>query len=296
MLAEPYRHFWLAIIAISFLASGGIFVKLSTLPPIHTGFYRVVFSVFLLYPLVKNKLPPLRSRAVATILLAGVFLAFDLILWNISFEYTTVANANLLANLVPFTTIPVSYFLFKERIPPRFLVGTLITVTGVVLLVSGKLHASPDNYYGDLLAFATSVFYALFLLSVYRVRPQVNALAIMFISAFGAAPVLLGAMLWQESLYLPLTFRDFYPLIGLAVFSQIIGQGLLSHCLGKLHVLISSLLVLTQPLMAAVYSFFLFHERLSGWEITGMLVTLTGVYLAKKSGSSRKPTAVRQPS
>ncbi|HEY8919149.1 MAG TPA: DMT family transporter [Chitinophaga sp.] len=277
------RSFLLAILAICFLASGGIFVRLSTLPPIHTGFYRVLFSVFILYPFVKSKLRQLDVKTMATIIIAGVFLALDLILWNISFHLTSVANANLFANLVPFTMIPVAYFVFKERLQPRFFLGVAITLAGIFLLVSGKINPTFSNYQGDLLAFATSVFYALFLLTVYTIRDKVDALTIMFISAFGSLPVLFGAMVWREGFYVPQTFTDLYPLICLAVLSQILGQGLLSYCMGKLPVAVASLVVLTQPLVAAVYAYILFHERLSFLEMAGMLVALTGIFFAKRS-------------
>lgn len=35
----------LILVAVSFLALGGIFVKLSALPPINTGFYRILFAL-----------------------------------------------------------------------------------------------------------------------------------------------------------------------------------------------------------------------------------------------------------
>ena len=111
------KYIFLIFLAIYFLATGGIFVKLSPLPPINTGFYCVLFSIPMLTPfLKKSELQALIRKQIATIILAGAFLARDLTLWNSSFSYTSVANANLLVNLNPFNVIPVSYFLFKEKI------------------------------------------------------------------------------------------------------------------------------------------------------------------------------------
>ena len=110
----------LELVAVAFLATGGIFVKLSTLPPISTGFYRVLFSLPLLFPLAFRGLKDLTKRDVLILILAGCFLAGDVALWNLSFSYTSVANANLLTNLTPFTVIPVSYFLFREKMPKFF--------------------------------------------------------------------------------------------------------------------------------------------------------------------------------
>lgn len=46
----------LTILAICFLATGGIFVKLSSRPPIATAFYRILFSMSILYSFVKSDL------------------------------------------------------------------------------------------------------------------------------------------------------------------------------------------------------------------------------------------------
>ena len=91
---------------------------------------------------------------------ACVFLAGDVSLWNLSFSYTSVANANLLCNLTPFTVIPLSYLLFKEKVPMSFLLSACITFIGVLVLLDGKASPNPDNFFGDFLAVCASVFYA----------------------------------------------------------------------------------------------------------------------------------------
>ena len=45
------KYVLLALLAVAFLATGGIFVKQSGLGPINTGFYRMLFSIPLLWPL-----------------------------------------------------------------------------------------------------------------------------------------------------------------------------------------------------------------------------------------------------
>ena len=64
--------------------------------------------------------------------------------------------------------------------------------------------------------------------------------------------------------------------------SQIMGQGLLSYCLGKVNATLSSLICLTQPIIASVYAYILFNEILSLFEILGIIICILGVYLAKK--------------
>lgn len=51
--------------------------------------------------------------------------------------------------------------------------------------MSGKINPTFENYKGDILAFITSIFYVLFLLTVLKIRDKVSALSIIFISGFG---------------------------------------------------------------------------------------------------------------
>ncbi|MCH1952320.1 DMT family transporter [Enterocloster sp. OA13] len=271
----------LELVAVAFLATGGIFVKLSTLPPISTGFYRVLFSLPLLFPLAFRGLKDLTKRDVLILILAGCFLAGDVALWNLSFSYTSVANANLLTNLTPFTVIPVSYFLFREKMPKFFLMGAVITVIGVFILLGGKINPGKSNYLGDFLAFCASFFYASFILISYRLRDRYESSVIMFVSGFGSVLVLGVTALLAEGIQIPHGAGELWPLIGLTLCLQVIGHNLLAHCQGKISVNLSAIVCLCQPVIASLYSYFIFAETLSTKEVLGIIVVMAGVYLVK---------------
>lgn len=271
----------IAFVAVICLATGGIFVKLCSLLPINTAFYRILFAEIILLPFVYKDLKNVSKQFWIIILFSGVFLAMDLILWNKSFSYTTVANANLFVNLVPFTTIPLSYFFFKEKIRKPFLIGLLITLFGVLVLMSKNLQGQ-GNIKGDGLAFAASIFYGLFLISVYKVRLKMNISTLMFISGLGSLPILALGIFTVEKFQLPTTATDILFLIGLALFSQLLGQGLLSFSMKKISITLSSIIILTQPIFSAIYAFVIFHETLTKIEILGIVIILFGVYVGKK--------------
>ena len=251
---------------------------------ITTGMYRVLFSLpifFLLSKYNKDEYKMTLSEKLIAVC-AGAFLAMDLILWNISFSYTTVANANLLANLVPFTVVPVLYFIYKEKVSKAFLIGGGIILIGILVLMGGKVNPTAGNFKGDALAILTSIFYGLFIVTVYKLRSKVSTIYLMSYASIGCLIVLLPVSLLLEGIYVPYTFNDFYPLIGLALLSQILGQGGLSYCLGKIKASYASLLVLTQPIISAIYAYFIFNEHLSLKEIAGGGVVLIGLYIANK--------------
>lgn len=275
------KDIFLELIAIVFLATGGIFVKLSSLGPINTGFYRVLFSIPLLYPLVRTQLKTISKKDVLILLAAGVFLAGDIALWNLSFSYTSVANANLLTNLTPFTVVPLSYFLFKEKVPKLFLLGAGITILGVFILICGKVTPTAGNYFGDLLAFCASFFYGCFLIISYHLRDRISSSMIMFVSAFGSAATLLVMAGLAEGVQVPHGINELYPLLGLTICLQLIGHNLLAHCQGKINVNLSSIICLSQPVIASFYSFVLFSEKISVMEMLGIVIVIGGIFLVK---------------
>lgn len=281
----PNKYLFFVLFSLCCLALGGIFVKLSQFPPITTGMYRVLFSLPLFFMLTSwqkntNEMG-IKHKNIA--ILAGIFLALDLVFWNISFHYTSVANANLLANLVPFTVVPIAYFVYKEKISRWFFIGGGIILLGTMILMANKINPRPENFKGDLLAILTSFFYGLFLATVYRLRTQFNTIQIMSYASIGCLLILFPLGIILEGIYLPISWQDIYPLLGLALLSQILGQGGLSYCLGKINASYASLLVLMQPIISAFYAYWLFDEHLSSWEMIGMLITLIGLYLANRS-------------
>ena len=278
------RYIFFVLFSICCLALGGIFVKLSNFPAITTGMYRVLFSLPLFYLLMKLEKNNIKMNTKEKIIstFAGVFLALDLIFWNVSFSYTTVANANLLANLVPFTVVPICYFIYKESISKKFVIGSFIIILGLFFLMYGKVSPTINNFKGDLLAALTSIFYGLFLVIVYKLRDTKSTIQIMSYASIGCFLVLLPASLFIEGFYIPISWGDFYPLIGLALLSQILGQGGLSYCLGKIKASYASLLVLMQPVISAIYAYFLFDEKLSFIEILSMFIILFGLFIANR--------------
>lgn len=284
-IKKESTYIYLIFLAICFLATGGIFVKLSSLPPITTGFYRVLFSLPLLYPFVKGDLSNVSKKDFYLMFFSGVFLASDLVFWNMSFQYTTVANANLLVNLVPLTIIPLSYFFYKEKLNKSFFIGLIVLIIGIIILMKGKISTNPENFRGDFYAFIASIFYGLFLFFVSNIRSRVSAKVIMFICGFGSLITLFIAMFFKEGIGYPVTLKELIPLVGLAIFSQLLGQGLMSYCVGKIRITLSSILVLSQPIVAAVYSFLLFNEKISQQEILGIFIVLIGIYISKKQNS-----------
>ena len=60
--------------------------------------------------------------------------ALGVVLSLVAIAHASIGVASTLMSLTPVILLPVSYFLFKEKITPRAIIGTLVALLGVVLL------------------------------------------------------------------------------------------------------------------------------------------------------------------
>ena len=275
------KYILLELVAVAFLATGGIFVRSCSLSPVNCGFYRIFFALPFLFWNGRKELHLLSKKDVMILLLAGIFFATDVGLANMAFSRTSVANVNLLSTLTPLTIVPVTYFIFKEKIPRLYPVGLAVSLVGVFVLVSGKINPTGANYIGDIMAFASSVFYALFLLVSYKMRQRIGGNTILFVTGIGSVVTFFIYASALEGFQIPTTVKDLFLLIGLSVCMQVIGQGLFAYCQGKISVNISSVVGLIQPAFAVIYSWIIFSERLSIMELAGILIVVVGIFLVK---------------
>ena len=207
----------LELVAVCFCASSGIFVRYSALGPVNTGFYRMLFAMPMLYLLARKDMKGLSRKDILTMLLAGVFFAGDIIFFNLSLGLTSMANTNLFTNLTTFTIVPVSCFIFKEKLPKHLLTGAAIALGGVVILILGKAEPSSSNYLGDLLGFGASIFYALYLLISYRLRDRISNNVIIFFCMISCLVIMPMYIIPVEGMQVPHGFAEIWPLVGLAI-------------------------------------------------------------------------------
>ena len=275
------KYVLLELIAVAFLATGGIFVRSCSLSPINCGFYRILFALPFLFWGARKEFHLISKKDTVILLLSGIFFATDVGLANMAFGITSVANVNLLSTLTPLTIVPITFFVFKEKIPRLYPLGLLVSLVGVFVLVSGKINPTEANYVGDIMAFSSSIFYALFLLVSYKMRQKISGSTILFVAGIGSVLTFFVYASALEGFQIPTTGKDLLILFGLSMCMQVIGQSLFAYCQGKMSVNISSVVGLIQPAFATVYAWIIFSEKLSIMELLGVVIVAAGIFLVK---------------
>jgi drug/metabolite transporter (DMT)-like permease len=282
------RHKSLAFAALlagaAAIAFAPIFVRLADTGPTASAFWRMALAVAPLW--LWLRLSPRAEGAAPlpwkSLVAAGLCFAGDLGAWHVSILYTSVANSTLEANLAPiFVTLGV-WVLFRQQVSRQFLVALGLTLGGAVLLIGPNFALGGRALLGDGLGVLTAVFYAGYMLAIKAASERATTASIMAISTTIAAIALLPYALATADVFLPQSASGWLVLIGLALIPHVAGQSLIAWGFAHLPAAFSSVSLLLQPVLAAIYAWALLGEVLAPGQMLGGVVVLAGIYLAKR--------------
>jgi drug/metabolite transporter (DMT)-like permease len=273
-------------VTISF---SGVLVRLSEVGPSATGFYRMILALPLLWlwQWLEQRhaaTPPARPASSGDwwlLVLPGIFLGADLVVWHWALQMTSVANATVLGNSAPIFVTLAGWLFFHERFGLQFLAGLALAVGGTALLVGSSAGLGEINLVGDGFGLMAGLLYAAYLLSLKTVRARFTTARVMTASALSAAAVCLVAALVVGETIVITTFAGLAVVLALAWFSHVTGQSLVAWALAHLPASFTSVMLLINPLTTATLAWIILGEPLGRLQATGGAVLLFGILLAR---------------
>jgi len=276
------------LLGATFIALSPIFVRVSEAGPTATAFWRVAIAVPVLWLFYWKSRKSTRRYAGKWPLLvaAGFAFAGDLGFWHASIQRTSVANSTLLANLASIFVTLAAWTFLRQRPRALFLAGLAAALAGVALLVQSSLRFSSTGLLGDAFGVVTAMFYAGYILAVKGLRDRgETTLHLMAVTSTITAIFLFPAALASGDAMLPASAFGWAMLVGLALISHAAGQGLIAYALAHLPAAFSSVSLLFQPVMAALFAWVLLAEALVPLQVAGGLIVLAGIYLARRGSA-----------
>ncbi len=269
-----------------------IAIRISEVGPHATNMWRFLFALPILAAWAAASKPIPGPRHTALLLFAGVLFGVEISLWASALGLTTVTNATLLVNLTPVFAAAIGWVLFKERLSAAVLAGGTTALAGAVMLALARAQANggptasaAHGLLGDTLAFSGAVLYAGYLLVVRGLGKQVSVGTVMFWGTLAATFVVAAASFASGETMLPQTVLGWALLIGLGIFVQVGGQGFIAYGVGRLPIVVSTVLLWTQPLVAAALSWVMFGEALGALAFVGAALILAGIYVVQRARS-----------
>ncbi|WP_443969929.1 DMT family transporter [Sphingobium sp. CR28] len=263
------------------LANGPWLVRVSDTGPIAAGFWRMMLALpVLLIFAAREKAPALvgQKRLIGLVMLGGIFFALDLASWHVGILQTKLANATLFGNCTSLI-LPLVAIAVTRTWPTRLQwIALAIALAGALLLMGSSYEASRDHLVGDLLCVLAGLFYVGYLLVMQSARRTLPTWWLLALSTAACAPVVLLMAVAAGERIMP---RNWLPLIGIALVSQIIGQGLLTYALPHFTPLVIGLALLTQPVVSAIIGWIGFGETLSAIDFAGAAIIAFALVLVR---------------
>lgn len=273
-------------VGISALSLSAMFVRWADAPGAMTGFYRLLISTILMFPLFvrqQSRREKIDRKFLLFPIIGGVFTALDFTLWNTSVQYTTAANATLLGNTSPLWVALIALVLFREKLRGSFWIGLALALTGAMLVVGSNFLQNPTLGFGDLLASTAAIFYALYQLTTQRGRKYIDPFRYTWLVGVSATVCMFVInFVWGNS-FTGYSAQTWLVFLATAVISQMIGYLSISYALGHLPASVVAPTLIGQPILTAILAIPLLGEIPAPIQWLGGAVALAGIYIVNQS-------------
>jgi drug/metabolite transporter (DMT)-like permease len=268
------------------IAFSAILVRLAEVSPSTAAFFRCAYALPVLGALAaveRRRYGPRSRRDRLLALWAGVWFAADLTFWHHSIEAVGAGLATVLANVQVVLVGLIAWAWLGERPESRSLTAIPIVFAGVVL-ISGAIGAGAygdDPALGVIFGVLTGISYALFLLILRRAGSDIRRPAgpLFDATASGAVFSAIGGIAVGDIDWVPDIEAEAW-LVLLALSSQVLGWLLISVSLPRLPAVLTSILLMLQPVSAVFLGALLLSESPSGVQLLGVAVVIAGVAVA----------------
>jgi drug/metabolite transporter (DMT)-like permease len=272
---NPKLSLAIGIVCISF---SPIFVKLADASPVICAFYRIFFAWICLLPycLYKGNLK-MQRKDIILAMVGGLVFASDIAVWNLSIKLISATVSTLVANLAPVWVGLLSYLLFRKRSGWLFWAGTCIAIVGMVVLVGASNLIHLQLNIGILYAVASSLLYAIYILTTKDILKRISTLPFMFYSMLAAGVFLLILSLLLGNDLFHYNLKTWSSLAAMGIICQLMGWITINYAISHLESTRVAITLLSQTVVTCLLAVCILNESLALKEIIGSVIVLTGI-------------------
>jgi len=256
----------------------GLFVQGLGYAPEVTVFFRFLFgAVFLvLLSALTGDLARLRpSSQTKWLILIGVVNSASWLMLTRSITYTSVANGFILYYTAPCFVVLLAPFLLRERTEKKSLPALLLSFAGVVLIAGQGSAGGPGIYslWGNALGLASGILYALFILALKRLPPELLGLVS---NTYMCATIALVSLPLAAPWLAQVTLPGIMALILLGVLIQGLASTMYMIGLRGVKAQHASILSYFEALFSIVFAALFLHEAITLTFLAGVVLIIAG--------------------
>ena len=188
-----------------------------------------------------------------------------------------------MANTAPIFVSFIGLFFLRHKIKPEFFLILLLAMIGVSLVILSGSNDNSPKVFGDFLGIVAAFFYASYILSIKSLTDRFSPAQTLFLATIFTSIFLIPISFFETRDLIPSSAEEWGILFTYALVCQTIAQGMITYGISKISAHLSSLVLLIQPLAAALYGWLLLSESILPIQAIGGLIVLVAIYLAARN-------------
>ena len=255
---------------------GGVFAVLTTASGLEVTLYRLWMGVILLGLLSLGSGNRINWTALKASWLGGLLLAADMALYFSSVKYTNIVDVSIIGSFQPALILISARHFFNERLKPPDLAWIVVAMVGVIIAVIGPGVATKRQFFGDMLAVGSLVFWSAYWLISKRTRLSLDTVSYTFSATLWATMFITPVTVLSGNLVGHMTWPN---LFWIALIAIVPGGGDLAMNWAHRFVdaSISSAITCLSPVVAGITAFIILGQPLTLVEGLGGVVGLTAI-------------------
>src|SRR3990167_10109882 len=298
MLVSQFKYHLLVLSAGISWSTLAIFSKYASdlrIDPFNQVFWRLLIgfiTALLIATVFFRKEIKFNQKIIKYLLLNGFLFVFGFTTFAASIYLgSPIAKAIALNYSYPLAVVILSYLILKDIPTPKNILAIFLSLISVVLLMElWTVKNLTQISLGDLFAWLNSFAFAAIIVWGTKIRKELklNPFFILSGSWFFSIPLLIILGTFLQSVNIPLfnpSFKLDFPtngwlsLIGLGIISSVLPISLMYFASSKLKPFVTSILLLSEPIVVYLAGVALFNQTLSIWGILGMVGIMISVLL-----------------
>jgi drug/metabolite transporter (DMT)-like permease len=295
----PFRNFLISQnktkLAVLFLITANIIWgaafpiykwTLEVIPPFTFAFLRFFLAALIIFPFTYKNLRIVKKDIPLLILVSIISITFQIIFLFFGLKFSPSINAPIILSSGPVALIIASAFFLKDIVKTKVLIGTLISLLGVLIIIFRPLidNGLANVILGNVLILLAMICGVAQAVVLKKIMYNNSPLPVVFWSfAIGSVPFLAPIFLFEPG-FISLPFLGIQAIVGIlyaTVLSSVIGYYFLYYGIKYIKASEIGIFSYVDPIAAILVAIPLLHETISESYIIAAVLVFLGIYVAE---------------
>lgn len=261
-------------------------LSLQNIPPFTLAFLRFFGASMILFPFAVSSLWIKREDWFKLIMLSVFGITINITFFFMGLKLAPSINAPIISSSGPVFIYLFSILFLKEKSHKKRLLGTIVSLLGVVIIVGQPLfdHGFKGEIFGNLFFLLATIGAVVHAIYCKEIAPKYSAATITFWSFLIGSFTFLPFFVWELSSLSPFSTIDYRGFLGLGFgifLSSALAYSLFDWGMKKIDAQEAGLFYYIDPVIAAIIAIPLLGEVITSIFLLGSFLVFAGIAIAE---------------